>query len=89
VRERKTIRKTFHDLGAARSWRQESQVAIRKGLLRSPSQTTLSEASEQWLAAAEAGLVRTRGGDPYKPSAIRAYRQALKHRVLPTSAARS
>src|SRR5712691_8867384 len=29
-------------------------------------------------------VVRTRSGDPYKPSAVRAYRQALNHRVLPT-----
>jgi hypothetical protein len=40
-RERKTIRKTFRELGEARAWRHESQVAIRNGLLRSPSQTTL------------------------------------------------
>jgi integrase len=83
AKEHKTIRKTFRDLGDARAWRQESQVALRRGLLRSPSQTTLAEASQEWLLAAEAGIVRTRGGDPYKPSAIRGYRQALKHRVLP------
>jgi site-specific recombinase XerD len=29
-------------------------------------------------------VVRTRSGDAYKPSAVRTYRQALKHRVLPT-----
>jgi integrase len=29
------------------------------------------------------GIVRTRSGEAYKPSAIRAYRQALKHRTLP------
>jgi integrase len=52
-------------------------------LLRSPSQTTLREAGEEWLTAAEAGLVRTRSGENYKPSAIRAYRQAFNHRVLP------
>jgi hypothetical protein len=40
------------DLGEARLRRHESQVAIRKGLLRSPSQTTLKEASTEWLAAA-------------------------------------
>jgi integrase len=83
VRERKTIRKTFRDLTEARAWRHESQVAIRAGRLRSPSQITLSEASKEWLASAEAGVVRTRSGEPYKPSAIRAYRQALKHRALP------
>jgi integrase len=83
-RDRKTIRKTFTSLGKARAWRQESQIALRKGTLRAATTTTLNEAAEQWLAAAEAGLVRTRSGDAYKPSAVRAYRQALRHRVLPT-----
>jgi integrase len=83
VREEKTIRKTFRELSEAKAWRQQSQIAIRDGLLRSPSQTTLKQASEQWLETAEAGLVRTRSGEAYKPSAVRAYRQALNHRALP------
>jgi integrase len=82
AREHTTIRKAFRELGEARAWRQESQVALRKGLLRSPSQTTVAQAAAEWLAAAETGLVRTRSGEAYKPSAIRAYRQALTHRVL-------
>jgi integrase len=82
--DRKTIRKTFPSLGEARAWRQESHVALRKGTLRAACSTPLSEVAEQWLAAAESGLVRTRSGDAYKPSAVRAYRQALRHRVLPT-----
>jgi integrase len=83
ARENKTIRKTFRSLGDARVWRHESQIALRKGMLRSRSQTTLGEAAGDWLAAAEAGIVRTRTGEAYKPSAVRAYRQALKHRALP------
>jgi integrase len=79
----KTIRKTFRDLAEARAWRQESQVALRKGLLRSPSQATLNDAAAEWLAASETGLVRTRCSEPYKPAAVRAYRQALRQRVLP------
>jgi integrase len=83
ARERKPIRKTFRTLADARAWRQESQVALRKGLLRSPSQISLREAADEWLAAAEASVVRTRSGEAYKPSAIRGYRQALNHRALP------
>jgi len=86
--EQKTIRKTFPTLAAARSWRHESQVALRKGLLRSSSQLTLAEAAKTWLSAAAAGIVRTRTGEAYKPSAIRAYRQALNHRVFPTLGAK-
>lgn len=88
VREQKTIRKTFPTLAAARSWRHESQVALRQGLLRSSSQLTLEQAAQAWLASAEAGIVRTRTAEAYKPSAIRAYRQALNHRVLPTLGAK-
>jgi integrase len=81
--DRKPIRKTFASLKEARIWRQESQAALRKGTMRAPSPRTLNEAAQDWLTAAQAGLVRTRSGDPYKPSAMRAYRQALRHRVLP------
>ena len=81
--ERKTIRKTFRELGEARAWRHQSQTALRNGLLRSTSQTTLNQAAVEWLTAAEAGIVRTRSGEAYKPSAVRAYRQALNHRTLP------
>jgi hypothetical protein len=83
AREHKTIRKTSRELGEAQAWRHESQTAVRKGLLRSSSQTTLKQAADEWLAAAEAGIVRTRSGESYKPSAIRAYRQALNHRTPP------
>jgi hypothetical protein len=83
-RDRKPIRKTFATVNEAKAWRQESQVALRKGTLRATAPTTVREATDEWLAAAETGIVRTRSGDPYKPSAVRAYRQALRHRVLPT-----
>src|SRR5438309_809007 len=69
--DRRTIRKTFKGLAEARAWRQDSQVALRKGCLRAPTRTTLREAAEEWLSLAEAGVVRTRSGDPYKPSALR------------------
>ena len=82
-REQKTIRKTFLTLTEARNWRHESQVALRAGTLRSQSQLTLEQAATAWLGAAETGLVRTRTGETYKPSAIRAYRQALRYRVYP------
>ena len=58
-------------------WRQETQVAVRKQLARAPSQLTLAEAAEEWLAAARAGVVRTRSGERYKPSALRSYERSL------------
>jgi integrase len=82
-RDRKPIRKTLPTLAAALAWRQESQVALRRGTMRAPTPVTVRQAAEEWLLAAEAGIIRTRSGDPYKPSALRAYRQALRKRVLP------
>ena len=82
-RDRRTIRKTFPTLADARAWRAESQAALRRGTLRAPTRTTLAEAATEWLAAAEAGVVRTRSGETYKPSALRAYEQALRTRLVP------
>ena len=54
-----------------------------RGTLRAPAKLTLAEAAEEWLEAARAGIVRTRSGDRYKPSALRAYTQALRVHSLP------
>ena len=53
------------------------------GALRVPAKITLREAAERWLAMAESGAIRTRSGDPYKPSALRGYEQSLRLRLLP------
>ena len=83
-RDRKTLRKTFGSLTDARAWRSETHTAPSRGTLRAPSRTTLEEAAEEWLRAAEVGVVRTCSGDPYKPSALRGYEQALRHKLLPS-----
>jgi len=81
--ERRTIRKTFRSLSEARAWRAQATVAVGQGVLRAPTRGTLAEASEAWLEAAESGVIRTRSGDRYKPSALRAYRQALEGKLIP------
>lgn len=83
ARDGKTIRKTFKNLTDARAWRAETHSALRAGTLRAPTKTTLREAAEEWLTAAEAGVIRTKAGHPYKPSAMRAYEQALRTKVIP------
>lgn len=80
-RDRKPLRRTFTTLPDARAWRQETQVAVRRGLARGPSPLTLREAAEAWLAAG-AGIVRTRSGERYKPSSLRGYGEAL-NKLLP------
>jgi integrase len=82
-RDRRTIRKSFRSLSEARAWRTDTQTALRKGTMRAPTRTTLEEAADDWLAAAKAGIARTRSGDPYKPSALRSYEEALQTKALP------
>src|SRR5215213_10029616 len=68
-RDKRKIRKSFPTLAAAKLWRADAAGAVRKGKLRAPKPTTLREAWEAWIAGARAGTVRTRAGQPYKPSA--------------------
>src|SRR4051812_2222237 len=83
ARDNKPVRRTFRSLSKAKRWRQEAQVALRRGTLNAPSSLLFSEAAADWVQAAEAGVVRARDGHPYKPSALRTYKEALRKRLLP------
>src|SRR5436190_2701502 len=83
ARDGRTIRKTFPTLGDARAWRAETKSALARGVVRAPTRTTLHQAADDWLAAARAGIVRTRSGETYKPSALRSYEQALSLKLVP------
>jgi integrase len=82
-RDRKRISRTFPNQAAAKAWRHDASVALRRGTLLVGGGAKLREAASDWLDAAKAGLVRNRSGDPYKPSAVRGYEQALRTRILP------
>jgi integrase len=82
-RDGKKIRKTFPTQAAAKAWRADSAVAVRKMLMRAPTAVTLEQAAEAWLEGARAGWIRNRSGDPYKPAAIRAYEAGWRMRVKP------
>ena len=79
----KRVRRTFRTMIEARAWRAEAQVALRQGTMSAATALTLREAAGAWVTGAQNGSVRNRFGDPYKPSAIRGYEQALRLRVLP------
>jgi len=81
--ESKRIRKAFATLAEARGWRAETQTGVRRGTLRAPAHTTVAEAAEELVEGMRSGRVRTRSGDPYKPSAIRSYAAALRDHVVP------
>jgi len=73
----------FPTLAAAKGWRADAQVAVKRGRLSAPSVRTVEEAAEEWLAKAEASTVRARGRRPYKPKVLRSYRADLGLHVLP------
>jgi integrase len=82
AREQKRIRKTFPQLATAKAWRQEAQVALRRGTMRAPSPLTLRAVAEDWIEGIRSGEIRNRSGDRYKPSAVRSYDDVLRLRVL-------
>lgn len=79
----KKIRKTFAREAEAKLWRADATVQLNRGTMRAPEPTTIREAWIEWKAGADAGTIRNRSGDRYKPSAIRGYDQAMRLRVLP------
>lgn len=83
VIENRRIRRTFQSLNEAKTWRADAQTALRQGTLSAARSPSLSDAAAAWLLGAEAGSIRNRSGDIYKPSALRGYEQALRLRVLP------
>jgi integrase len=86
AREGKKIRKTFRGKGAmaaAKGWRADAIGGLRRGTMRAPTATTLREAAAAFLEGAGDGNIRSRSGDPYKPSVLRSYETALRLRVLP------
>src|SRR3954470_2579447 len=50
---------------------------------RTNDEPTLAEASEEFIAAAEAGMARNRNGRRYRPSAVRDIAGCLRNHVVP------
>ena len=76
-------RKTFATLADAKAWRVQMLAAKAHRRLRAPKSLTLREASERFVEGMRNGTIANRSGEPYKPSVIRSYEQALKRYVLP------
>jgi integrase len=84
ARDQRRKRKEFWSLEEAKAWRDEAKMAVRSGAMRARSEpVTLRKTAEAWLEGARSSAVVNRSGDQYKPSAIRAYEQALRDRLLP------
>jgi integrase len=84
TRTGRQVWRTFPTLSAAKLWRQDAQVALRRGTMRPPTATTIAEAAEVLIAGAHDGTILDRAGKPYKPSTARGYEQLLHTYVIPT-----
>lgn len=83
ARAGRRVRKHFPTRAAAKAWRDDARVALRRGTMTAPSRRTIAEAAAELLEGMRDGTIRNRKGDVYKPSAIRSYERALNLRVLP------
>jgi integrase len=83
TRTGRQVWRTFPTLSAAKLWRQDAQVALRRGTMRPPTAKTIAEAAEVLIAGAHDGTILDRGGKPYKPSTARGYEQLLHAYVVP------
>ena len=83
ARTGRQVWRTFPTRSAAKLWRQDAQVALRRGTMRPPTAKTIAEAAEVLIAGAHDGTILDRGGKPYKPSTARGYEQLLRSYVVP------
>lgn len=83
AKDNKPVRRTFPTLAQARTWRREARVDLARRQMNVPSATTVGQAAEVWLEGARAGIIRTRSGERFKPSAVRGYEGSLRREILP------
>ncbi|MFL5961023.1 MAG: tyrosine-type recombinase/integrase [Gaiellaceae bacterium] len=83
VRAGTKIRRSFPTHAAAKAWRADATVSVRRGAMVAASRVTVREAAEAFVDGARDGVVLTRNGKRYKPSAIRSYDRDLDRFVLP------
>jgi integrase len=77
------IRMSFPTLAAAKSWRVDALADVKAGRLAPPTRVLLADAMEEWLRGVEAGAIAPRGGEVYKPSTARSYREKFELYLRP------
>lgn len=80
----KRIRRTFPTKTAAKLWRQDALVALRRGQL-SPTagSPTVGAALDDLVDGMAAGRILDRSGAPYRPATVRGYRQIADKYLTP------
>ena len=88
AREDRRVTKTFRRKAEANTWRVEAKRAADRGTLRAQARDsrTLAGALRQFIAGMEAGTIRPKGRERYKPNTIRSYERALRVHIAPTDA---
>lgn len=81
--DNRKIRRGFPTAAAARSWRRDALSAVANGKMRATAATSVAEEARAWIARADRGDVRARGGRPYKPAVLRLYIRDLETYVIP------
>jgi integrase len=82
------LRKTFDTPEEAKRWRAKQLGAKAEGRVVAPSRVRLDAAAAEFLDGIKTGRIKTRSGQPYKPSTIRSYEQSLNLYVLDDFGAR-
>lgn len=80
---RHNLRRVFKTLDEAKAWRKATTVALSQPGAIQPGDMFFDRAAEKWLTAAKKGVVRTRSGTPFKPSALRSYEDSLRRFLIP------
>jgi integrase len=88
-RDGRKVRKVFKREAEAKSWRADAKRALDNGSLRPSARDgrTLAEALRQFIAGMQAGTVRPKGRERYKPNTTRSYERALRVHIEPSAIA--
>jgi integrase len=82
-REDTKLRKSFPTEAAAKAWRADMLVSVRRGKVVTASNETLRDTKEWFMEGARSGVILSRNDLPYKPSTLRGYERNLEKHVLP------
>ena len=83
AREDRKLRETFPTEAAAKAWRADTVVNVRRGKIATATSATLREATEKFMEGARSGVILNRNDVPFKPSTLRGYERSLEKYVLP------
>lgn len=90
-RDRRRLSRTFGKLAEAKTWKRDAEHAISAGVLVASGSggQTVRQAGDALIASMRDGVVRTRSGRRYKPSAVRTFESNLALHVYPALGAQA